>query len=463
MKNKTKLLLILACIIILIIVASVIALLINKNCNSKNEIKETIFNNTQNVTNDYENSTIENNVQDENNTQAEDISDDSEFLTVQNILTKIISTINSKNPKVLINYLDTSFKNSAGITENNVLSLFDGDDFSYWYLLSMEKQKVNDNVSEFFLNVSDAKAIKNADYNENTDTIVFKVYLDSSNKTFSITLYKDEITDNVKSISKNEYNQFTYINSSDELLGKYYISLFKYLIKNNPKYAFEILSIDDTNSISTYEEFQSYIQNTNIDTEKITVTRTTENNNQVLQIVDSNNNHFKFKIYTYTNFTINLDNTDVDTADQKFSSILSVNNTAVSNSEITNFMDSFINSTVSKINAETSGLSDNKIREYYDEHTSEVNSMGIYNAEDFVNLSNQIVGMRWSKGARFMNAYVSGKTEENGYVKYNLKLSYTLNEEIDLYLCVAKSSNTTPQMKIETTGVPDNDDDTYTE
>ena len=89
--------------------------------------------------------------------------------------------------------------------------------------------------------------------------------------------------------------------------------------------------------------------------------------------------------------------------------------------------------------------------------------MGIYNAEDLVNLSNQIVGMRWSKGITYTGVSINNKTEENGYVKYNLKLSYTLNEEIDLYLCVAKSSNTTPQMKIETTGVADNDDDTYTE
>ena len=457
MRDRTKIIIISIIIVILLIVSITIALIIKSN-QRKNE--SALNNVTKENVNEDNSTTNDNNEAQEVNSndllEEIDVSDDSDFLTMQRILTKVISSVNSKNARELINCLDPSFASSNNVTESNVLNLFSDDDFSYWYLNSMTKQKINDNVSEYILNISDSKAIKNPDFNEKFDTILLKIYVDLKNKTFSfIPNQSNETSNNITSIERNSYNQFTYVNSTDELLGQYYVSLFKYLAKNNPKYAFEILSIDNTNSISSYEEFQSYISNTNMDTENLKVTRsaTKTNNSPILEIIDGNNNYYKFTLYTYTNFTINLDNSSLVPDEQKFSTVLANYSGDISSTEITDFMNNFINSTVSYINTNTKGLSDNKVRKYYQEHQDYINNMGIYSSEDFVNLSNQIVGMRWSKGATFMNTYVNSKTEENGYIKFDLKVAYTVNGEIDLNLCVAKSSNQSPRIKIETNGV----------
>lgn len=451
MKTKNKLIVIFVCIVILIIIAATISYFINKKSANKNN--ETTLNNNVNNISYKENNVPENETQEVDNLQAEDVSDDSEFLTIQNILNKIIIAINSKDTKSLINYMDINFVNDAHITQSSILDNFSEYDFSYYYMLGVEKEKISSNITRYFISLSDAKSVNNPSYNADMEAIGLKIYLDSNNKTFSFTLYKNGITDNITSISKNAYNQFTYIKSTDKLLGQYYLSLFKYLIQNNPQYAYQILSIDDTNSISSYEEFKSYIANTNIDTDNIQVTRTNKDEAQILDIIDGNNNNFKFEIYTYVNFTINLDNSKLLTDEQKYSTIVANYSGQVAGSEITSFMNNFIKTTVDSIKSQTSGLSYNKIREYYDKNKIQINTMGIYSADDYLNLSNQIVGMRWSKGITFMKAYITSKAEEGDYTKLGVKLSYTQDAEINLYLCIAKKSDTTPKIKIETNGV----------
>ena len=175
------------CIAVILLIVSITIALILKSNQRKNE--SALNNVTKENFNEDNSTTNDNNEAQEVNSndllEEIDVSDDSDFLTMQRILTKVISSVNSKNARELINCLDPSFASSNNVTESNVLNLFSDDDFSYWYLNSMTKQKINDNVSEYILNISDSKAIKNPDFNEKFDTILLKIYVDLKNKTFN--------------------------------------------------------------------------------------------------------------------------------------------------------------------------------------------------------------------------------------------------------------------------------------
>lgn len=384
-----------------------------------------------------------------------------EFFCIEEIIDNFILQINSKNTRELTKIIDNSYISKNSITEDNVMQIFSSYDTSY-YLID---KVLSINENNFIVKFRDKSSVGNENYIITNDHEVL-VKFDKDTQSYSIVPDFDESNFEStilisNSIKRNESNGYEIKEISNTEVGEYFLELFVNSYNNNINYAVDTLKEDETNSINTTDKLKDYMSSITINYENIKVETESSTRYVIYQVTDGNNNKFRFNVYpNYIDFSTRIQN---ETTSVDYTNIYSNYSGNVSNETISNFMDTLVSSTVSKINTETVGLSDNKIREYYDENTSEVNSMGIYNAEDFVNLSNQIVGMRWSKGITYTGATIDGKTEENGYVKYNLKLSYTLDEEIDLYLCVAKSSNTTPQVKIETTGVPDNDDDTYTD
>ena len=449
-------------IVIAIIVIIIIIVIINKKLKTKNneiDAQNQNLGNTLSETNNNVPSYLT-----ESNMRLQKITSKEEFFMVKEIFESFTTMINQKNSDGLMNVIDKNYLTKNNINTKNVIDLFKNNDFSYYIIEEATEYKQSDDVSLYVLKIRDKNNVKNSQIISNDSKFLIKA--NTNTKTFAIyPNYNDSSNEYLQDevINKNNYNTFTTKEVSDNDIAKYYLTIIQNMVSEDAKYFYEMKMDETSNDFKSFEEFQEYAKGLNIGFDNLNVSSKKQYAGTIYEITDSNNNYFKITVYSFDSYNIAF--TKFEKQDN-YNAIYTKNatdSTAVSNSAITNFMDSFINSTVSNINTETAGLSDNKIRKYYDEHTSEVNSMGIYNAEDLVNLSNQIVGMRWSKGITYTGVSINDKTEENGYVKYNLKLSYTLNEEIDLYLCVAKNSNTTPQMKIETTGVADNDDDTYTE
>ncbi len=382
---------------------------------------------------------------------ATELQSRNEIFCIFDIVDNYITKIEQSDDNGLMNIIDKDFINNNNITNQNVMSLFNSYELPY-YLIKKISYVENQNYIVRFI---DGSSINSDDY----DTHIICIKLDQKNKSYSICpQFDDTSTDNEiyledKTIEKNNDNGYTINNVNDEEVGVYFVKLFKNICDNDIEHAYEIISNDETNQIKSEDELKSFMNNITINYQNINVKATSSTRYVTFEVTDGNNNYFKFNVYpNYIDFSTKIGN---DTTKGDYSNIYNDYTGSVTSEEISNFLDYFVNTTVKQINDSTSGKSYNKIRQYYDNNKTTINNMGIYSADDYLNLSNQIVGMRWSKGIQFIQANINNKTEENGYIKYDLTMEYTLDEEINLYLCIAKDSTTTPSIKIETTGVQD--------
>ena len=79
----------------------------------------------------------------------------------------------------------------------------------------------------------------------------------------------------------------------------------------------------------------------------------------------------------------------------------------------------------------------------------EINKMGIYNAEDYHEISRQInsIGSAGKYKDSKIDTY-SFKQTEDGYIKFKVILNYEDNKTINLYMYLANKESTTPNIKI---------------
>ena len=371
------------------------------------------------------------------------------FFCIEKIMDNFISLINSNKSAELINVIDNNYMEKNGISASNVMFLFDAYNPSYYLIDKISYIDENNFIVKF----RDGSNIKNYSISKDHEVLI---KLDRNTNSYSIIPNFDEnnfegkIFEN-KTINKNENNLFTIETISDREVGEYYLKLFEKVYNNDIDYAIELINQDQTNSIDTTSKLKGYMDNITISYENINVTAKESDRYVIFEVIDGNNNYFKFTVYpNYTEFYVKLmkDNTKGE-----YSNIYKDYNGSVSNEDISVFMDDFINNSVAQIKNTTSGLSYNQIRKYYSDNTTFVNSMGIYSAENFLNLSNQIVGMRWSKGIQYINYVINDKNESDEYLIYDITLEYTQEANIKIFLCIAKDSNTNPKIKIETTGV----------
>ena len=371
------------------------------------------------------------------------------FFCIEKIMDNFFSLINSNKSIELINVIDDKYLVKNGISASNVMSLFDSYNLSYYLIDKVSYIDENNFIVKF----RDGSNIEN--YSISKDHVVL-IKLDNNTKSYYIIPNFDESNFEseiiaVRTINRNENNGYTIEQISDKEVGEYYLKLFEKVYNNDIDSAMEIVNQDETNSINTKSKLKDYMGNITISYENIDVKATKSERYVIFEVIDGNNNYFKFTVYpNYTEFYVKLKQ---DSTKGQYFTIYNDYDGDVSNEDISVFMDGFINNSIKQIKNSTSGLSHNKIRKYYADNTQYVNDMVIYSADDFLNLSNQIVGMRWSKGIEYIEYIINGKKEDEGYVIYDLTLQYTQEAQIKMYLCIAKDSNTNPKIKIETTGV----------
>ncbi|MDO4963249.1 MAG: hypothetical protein Q4E75_04040 [bacterium] len=123
----------------------------------------------------------------------------SNFYTVSSCINRFVDYISNKESDNVFLILSDNYKKENKISKESVLNIFDGYlDNSYFEADKMYYQNINSNITKFYVygKVSASNAFELSD---NIDAY-FIVYLDSSNKTFSVEPYN---ADSFKEVLKN--------------------------------------------------------------------------------------------------------------------------------------------------------------------------------------------------------------------------------------------------------------------
>lgn len=109
----------------------------------------------------------------------------------------------------------------------------------------------------------------------------------------------------------------------------------------------------------------------------------------------------------------------------------------------------FINTNVKKIYNLTTKKSINKILQMYDLNTSEINSMNIYSANDFLEITSQVFKVGNIDGVTYSSSIVdiSSYNDEDKYTTFYVTFNYTNENYIKLKVYLANDSDTSPQIK----------------
>lgn len=304
----------------------------------------------------------------------------------------------------------------------------------------------------------------NENFVKNDDIATSKIYPINTYKVFDIYKGPIQISDfegmiykmifeNIPKLNKNysnmsqqkvidDYNKNTskinemYIYSSDDL----------YLITQQIKNAyrdvvpvFDYVKIDE-NSIKDENGYCSF----NID------------------IYFANNQTINLKMYltdTQTTLTQNANNTssiqnagktviiEDNSAIQK---LYKVSNEGFNKSDAIEIIQNIIDK-AEQIKTDTRGYSINKEKQYYDLHKDDLNKLGIYSADDFVEFAGKIKKVSWNDQDKITGYTIdmSEMTNDTNYNTVNLYINYGNIERISLKMSVSKQINIEPQIKIK--------------
>lgn len=121
----------------------------------------------------------------------------SNFYTVDSCLYRTITYIASKDSESLLSILSDKYKKENNIDSNNILSLFSSiEEDSIFMSKKMYYEKINSNITKFYVYgqveknqiLDDELTLKNSYIDQ-----YFIVYLDTTNKTFSVEPYDGNI------------------------------------------------------------------------------------------------------------------------------------------------------------------------------------------------------------------------------------------------------------------------------
>lgn len=125
----------------------------------------------------------------------------------------------------------------------------------------------------------------------------------------------------------------------------------------------------------------------------------------------------------------------------------------VSSEELRQAIEKFITEDIKTIHTQTTGKSINYKLQYYDNHTAQINAMGIYSAEDYSEISRQINLLDTFDAYENSHIDTSSYEEiEEGYIRFKLTLTYESERKIEMYVNLAKNEDIQPKIKF-TSGV----------
>ena len=125
----------------------------------------------------------------------------SNFYTVDSCLYRTVTYISSNDKESLYLVMDENYKKENNITEENVMDLFSSiNENSTFLSRKMYYQEINDNITKYYVYGYAQQNQIFDDFETNklayTD-MYFIVYMDTTNKTFSIEPYSKDLFDNL--------------------------------------------------------------------------------------------------------------------------------------------------------------------------------------------------------------------------------------------------------------------------
>ena len=104
-----------------------------------------------------------------------------------------------------------------------------------------------------------------------------------------------------------------------------------------------------------------------------------------------------------------------------------------------------------QIKTDTRGYSVNKEMQYYDLHKDEINKLGIYSQDDFVEFVGEVKNISWNDDDSITGYSIdlSQITEDINYYTVDLYINYGNIERVALKMSVSKQINIEPQIKIK--------------
>ena len=170
-----------------------------------------------------------------------------------------------------------------------------------------------------------------------------------------------------------------------------------------------------------------------------------ENNNQVITVDEREKQNRNENITTYNIIEIpeNIVMPDNFYVVERYN-----NNESISSEELREKLEKFVKEDVKTINTITTMKSINYKLQYYDEHTEEINNMGIYSAEDFSEIAKQINLLDNNDNYESSEIDTSSYEQtEDGYTKFKVILTYESKRTIELYINLANNETTQPNIK----------------
>lgn len=133
----------------------------------------------------------------QNKNEIKIVTNYSNFYTVNSCLYRTITHISTSDKESLLLLLDNNYKKENKIDESNVLDLFSNVDVDSTFVSrKMYYEILNNNITKYYVygyveknQISDDEIINKKENKE----MYFIVYLDSTNKTFSIEPYNGDI------------------------------------------------------------------------------------------------------------------------------------------------------------------------------------------------------------------------------------------------------------------------------
>lgn len=120
----------------------------------------------------------------------------------------------------------------------------------------------------------------------------------------------------------------------------------------------------------------------------------------------------------------------------------------ISSEELRQAIEKFITEDVKTIHKQTTNRSNNYKTQYYDEHTEEINNMGIYSADDYKKISVQINLLNSNDKYKSSEIDTSSYAQtSDGYTRLKVTLTYTSNKKVKLYVYLANKESTMPNIK----------------
>lgn len=320
--NKILVLSIIAIIIIIICVMMLIV--INKYFNTDNEKYETDF---------------EQQVLYENDEEIKLLDNKNKYFVVEKIVSEITSYIKETNGDMeydttlieeetakvafqkegvqIINYmLDNEYKNTMKSTDDIIINM--AKKYTNYQSI-IDKVYIYDKSANIdiyivyaYIGSEEFNIVIKTDSENNTFSIFLNDYLEKYN--YSKNMQTKNIKISESNIEKNDYNQFKYINISENQMPKYYLNNYIKLIKSNAKLAYNLLDEEyKQKRFPTFNEFDTYTQGKEYMQATISKYKIIKKDDYTIYVCeDTYGNVYIFKETALMDYTVQLDNYTIE-------------------------------------------------------------------------------------------------------------------------------------------------------